>query len=109
MTTQSFTQFVRTIEGQNQVELGHALGRQSSEGNISRILPLKDPIVILNKNNAGNYNPNLKNKGYETLVDGKCLEELIEEEVEQKLNCLLTFRRQLGKLRTSPTRFQFFK
>ncbi|CAJ0590907.1 unnamed protein product [Cylicocyclus nassatus] len=62
MTTASFTQFVRTMEGQYQVSLSHALAKESSEDNISRMLPLKDPIIILNKKEVGNYNPNMKEK-----------------------------------------------
>ncbi|KJH43008.1 hypothetical protein DICVIV_10997 [Dictyocaulus viviparus] len=62
MTTHSFTHFVRTMEGQYQVALGHLLAKESSEGNISRILPTKDPIIIRNRKNTGIYNPNMEKK-----------------------------------------------
>lgn len=62
MTTQSFTHFVRTMEGQFQVSLGHTLAKESSEDNVSRMLPIKDPIVILSKERSGDYNPNMENK-----------------------------------------------
>ncbi|KAK6755314.1 hypothetical protein RB195_013969 [Necator americanus] len=64
MTTASFTKFVRTMEGQYQVSLGHTLAKESSEDNVSRMLPLKDPIIILNreKKKTNHYNPNMKNK-----------------------------------------------
>ncbi|EYC06549.1 hypothetical protein Y032_0075g952 [Ancylostoma ceylanicum] len=62
MTTASFTKFVRTLEGQYQVSLGHALAKESSVDNVSRMLPIKDPIIILNKEKMGSYNPNMENK-----------------------------------------------
>ncbi|WKY13278.1 hypothetical protein Q1695_004245 [Nippostrongylus brasiliensis] len=62
MTTHSFTKFVRTMEGQYQVSLGHALAKESDEDNVSRMLPTKDPIIILNRSEVGEYNPNIENK-----------------------------------------------
>ncbi|KAJ1365149.1 hypothetical protein KIN20_025378 [Parelaphostrongylus tenuis] len=50
------------MEGQYQVEFGHALARESLKGNISRMLPLRDPVIIRNKNHVGDYNPNMENK-----------------------------------------------
>ncbi|PIO73832.1 hypothetical protein TELCIR_04186 [Teladorsagia circumcincta] len=62
MSTLSFTHFVRTMEGQYQVNLGHALAKESAEDNVSRMLPIKDPIIILNRKEVGDYNPNIENK-----------------------------------------------
>uniref|UniRef100_A0A7I4YVZ0 Protein amnionless n=1 Tax=Haemonchus contortus TaxID=6289 RepID=A0A7I4YVZ0_HAECO len=62
MSTHSFTRFVKTMEGQYQVLLGHALAKESFEDNVSRMLPVKDPVIILNKEKVGDYNPNIENK-----------------------------------------------
>uniref|UniRef100_A0A1I7WAS5 Protein amnionless n=1 Tax=Heterorhabditis bacteriophora TaxID=37862 RepID=A0A1I7WAS5_HETBA len=68
MTTASFTHFVKTMEGQYQVSLGHALAHESVVDGVSRMLPIKDPIIIKRTEQNerakeyGVFNPNIKNE-----------------------------------------------